>query len=139
MSTMIFVNLPVKDLKRSMEFFTRLGYRFNPQFTDETAACMIISDTIYAMLLTEEKFREFTPKEVCDASRYTEVLVALSAESREAIDELVRKAVEAGGSTYSEPQDHGFMYQHGYQDPDGHIWELVWMDPSAVQPVPETV
>jgi predicted lactoylglutathione lyase len=138
MPTQIFVNLPVKDLRRSVDFFTRLGYRFNPQFTDETATCMIVSDTIYVMLLTEAKFRAFTPKEICDASRASEVLIALSAESREAIDETVRKAVAAGGSTYSEANDHGFMYQHGFQDPDGHIWELVYMDPSAVEPLPET-
>ncbi len=139
MPQMIFVNLPVKDLDRSVEFFTRLGFRFNPQFTDENATCMIVSDTIYVMLLREEYFRTFTPKEVCDSTRHTEVLVALSSESREAVDEMVRKAVAAGGSTYADPQDHGFMYQHGFQDPDGHIWELVWMDPSAVEPVPETV
>jgi predicted lactoylglutathione lyase len=139
MSTMIFVNLPVKDLDCSVDFFTRLGYTFNPQFTDETATCMIISDTIYVMLLTEAKFRDFTPKEICDTSRYTEVLVALSAESREAIDETVRQAVAAGGTTYNEPQDHGFMYQHGFQDPDGHIWELVYLEPSAIEVVPETV
>jgi predicted lactoylglutathione lyase len=132
MSTKIFVNLPVKDLDRAVDFFTRLGYSFNPMFTDETATCMIISDDIYVMLLTEEKFRDFTPKAICDTSRYTEVLVALTAESREAIDETVRQAVAAGGSTYNEPQDHGFMYQHGFQDPDGHIWELVYMEPSAV-------
>lgn len=139
MPQMIFVNLPVKDLDRSVEFFTHLGFRFNPQFTDENATCMVVSDTICVMLLREEYFRTFTPKEICDATRYTEVLVALSAESREAVDEMVRKAVTAGGSTYADPQDHGFMYQHGFQDPDGHIWELVWMDPSAVEPVPETV
>jgi predicted lactoylglutathione lyase len=137
MPTQIFVNLPVKDLDRSVEFFTRLGYRFNPQFTDETATCMIVSDTIHVMLLTEAKFRTFTPKEICDATRATEVLITLSAESREAIDETVRKAVAAGGSTYSEANDLGFMYQHGFQDPDGHIWELVHMDPSAVEPLPE--
>ena len=122
MPQMIFVNLPVKDLDRSVEFFTRLGFRFNPQFTDENATCMIVSDTIYVMLLREEYFRTFTPKEVCDSTRHTEVLVALSSESREAVDEMVRKAVAAGGSTYADPQDHGFMYQHGFQDPDGHIW-----------------
>jgi predicted lactoylglutathione lyase len=132
MSTKIFVNLPVKDLDRAVDFFTRLGYSFNPMFTDETATCMIISDDIYVMLLTEEKFRDFTPKAICDTSRYTEVLVALTAESREAIDETVRQAVAAGGSTYNEPQDHGFMYQHGFQDPDGHVWEVFWMDPAAV-------
>jgi len=139
MATKIFVNLPVKDLNRSVEFFTHLGYRFNPQFTDETATCMIISDDIYVMLLTHEKFRGFTPKEICDASRYTEVLVALSAESRVAIDETVRKAVAAGGSIYGEAQDHGWMYQHGFQDPDGHIWELAYMDASVVEPLPEAV
>lgn len=139
MSRKIFVNLPVKDLDRAVTFFTALGFRFNPQFTDENATCMIVSDTIYVMLLREEYFRTFTPKEVCDSTRHTEVLVALSSESREAVDEMVRKAVAAGGSTYADPQDHGFMYQHGFQDPDGHIWELVWMDPSAVEPVPETV
>lgn len=139
MSTKIFVNLPVKDLDRSVDFFTHLGYTFNPMFTDETATCMIISDDIFVMLLTEAKFRGFTPKEICDTSRYTEVLVALTAESREAIDETVRQAVAAGGTTYNEPQDHGFMYQHGFQDPDGHIWELVYMEPSAIEPVPETV
>jgi predicted lactoylglutathione lyase len=136
MSTKIFVNLPVKSLDRSVDFFTRLGYTFNPMFTDETATCMIISDDIYVMLLTEAKFRSFTPKEICDTSRYTEVLLALTAESREAIDQMVRKAVAAGGTTYNEPQDHGFMYQHGFQDPDGHTWELVYMEPSAVPPVP---
>jgi predicted lactoylglutathione lyase len=132
MSTKIFVNLPVADLQRSVKFFTALGYAFNPQFTDETATCMIVSDDIFVMLLTEEKFRSFTPKALCDAKRNTEVLVALSCESREAVDAMVRKAVAAGGSTYSAAQDHGFMYQHGYQDPDGHIWELVWMDPAAL-------
>lgn len=133
MATKIFVNLPVKDLKASIEFFTRLGYSFNPQFTDETATCMIISEDIYAMLLTHAKFKVFTPKEICDATKSTEVLVCLSCESREQVDEMVQKAVAAGGTTYNKPQDHGFMYGHGYQDLDGHIWELMWMDPNAVQ------
>ena len=132
MATKIFVNLPVKDLKASIEFFTKLGYTFNPQFTDETATCMIISEDIYAMLLTHEKFKVFTPKEICDATKSSEVLICLSCESREQVDELVGKAVAAGGTTYNKPQDHGFMYGHGYQDLDGHIWELMWMDPSAV-------
>jgi hypothetical protein len=130
MGTKIFVNLPVKDLNNSVEFFTRLGFSFNPQFTDETATCMIVSEEIFVMLLTEEKFRTFTPKEVCDARKYTEVLVCLSVESREQVNEIVRKAVAAGGSTYNEPQDHGFMYGHGFQDLDGHIWELVYMVPN---------
>ena len=133
MATQIFVNLPVKDLKKSMKFFTSLGYTFNPQFTDETAACMVISDDIYAMLLTHAKFKQFTPKAICDASKSTEVLIARSCESRQHVDDLVRKASAAGGSTYAERKDHGFMYQHGYQDPDGHIWELIYMEPGVVK------
>lgn len=132
MSTKIFVNLPVKNLDQSIEFFTRLGYTFNPQFTDETATCMNISDDIFVMLLTEAKFKTFTPKAICDATKSTEVLVCLSCESREQVDEMVRKAVATGGTTYNEPQDHGFMYGHGYQDLDGHIWELIYMEPSAI-------
>ena len=131
MNTQIFVNLPVKDLDKSIEFFTQLGYTFNPQFTDEIATCMIVSDTIFVMLLTEEKFKTFTPKAICDATKSTEVLACLSCESRANVDDMVRKALAAGGSTYNDPQDHGFMYAHGYQDLDGHIWELVYMDPNA--------
>ncbi len=133
MSTKIFVNLPVRNLTQSIDFFTQLGYTFNPQFTDETAACMIVSDDIFVMLLTEDKFRMFTPKTICDATKSTEVLVCLSCENREKVDAMVHKAVAAGGTTYSEPQDHGFMYGHGYQDLDGHIWELVYMQPDAVK------
>ena len=132
MATKIFVNLPVSDLNRSIEFFSSLGYSFNQQFTDETATCMVVSDDIYVMLLTREKFQTFTPNPVSDASKYTEVLLSLSAESKGEVDEVVRKAVAAGGSTYDEPQDHGFMYEHGFKDPDGHIWEHFWMDPSYV-------
>lgn len=132
-ATKIFVNLPVKDLARSIGFFTKLGFRFNPRFTDETAACMVVSDDIFVMLLTEAKFREFTPRPVADATRSTEVLVALSRESRDAVDELVRHALAAGGTTYANAKDYGFMYQHGFQDLDGHIWELIYMDPKAVQ------
>ena len=133
MATKIFVNLPVKSLDESVEFFTALGYTFNPQFTDETATCMVVSDDIFVMLLTEAKFKTFTPKEICDATKSTEVLVCLSCDSREHVDDLVRKAVAAGGSTYNEPTDYGFMYSHGYQDLDGHIWELIYMDPGHVQ------
>ena len=133
MSTKIFVNLPVKDLNKSIEFFTKLGYTFNPQFTDETATCMTVSEDIYVMLLTHAKFKTFTPKTICDATQSTEVLVCLSCESRAHVDELVRKAVAAGGSIYNEPQDHGFMYGHGFQDLDGHIWELIYMEPSAIK------
>jgi predicted lactoylglutathione lyase len=133
MATKIFVNLPVKNLPASIAFFTKLGYTFNAQFTDETATCMIVAEDIYVMLLTEEKFKTFTPKPICDATKSTEVLVALSTENREEVDAMVRKAVAAGGSTYNKPQDHGFMYAHGFQDLDGHIWEVFFMEASAVK------
>lgn len=132
MATKIFVNLPVKNLNKSIEFFTKLGFSFNQQFTDETATCMIVTDDIFVMLLTEEKFKTFTPKEICDAKKYTEVLVCLSRESRAKVDDMVRKAIAAGGTTYKEAQDHGFMYEHGFQDLDGHIWEFIYMEPGAV-------
>ena len=135
MATKIFVNLPVKDLKRSMEFFTKLGYKFNPQFTDETAACMVISEDIYVMLLTHVKFKEFTPKAICDSTKSTEVLICLSSESRDNVDDTVRKAVAAGGTTHAQSKDYGFMYQHGFQDLDGHIWELIYMEASTIEKV----
>ncbi len=130
MATKIFVNLPVKNLNKSVEFFTSLGFKFNPQFTDETATCMIVGEDIFVMLLTHDKFKTFTPKEICDATKSTEVLVCLSADSREKVDEIVRNAIASGGTTYKEPQDHGFMYGHGFQDLDSHIWEIVYMEPS---------
>jgi predicted lactoylglutathione lyase len=133
MGTKIFVNLPVKSLGKSMEFFSGLGFTFNPQFTDETAACMMIGEDISVMLLTEAKFKAFTPKAICDAKKNTEVLVCLSADSRAKVDEMVRKAVTSGGSTYNEAQDYGFMYSHGFQDLDGHIWEIMCMEPGAVK------
>jgi hypothetical protein len=132
MATKIFVNLPVKSLDRSVEFFTKLGFSFNPQFTDETATCMVVSEDIFVMLLTEAKFKEFTPNAICDATKSTEVLVCLSSESREEVDKMIRNAVAAGGTTYNESQDYGFMYSHGFQDLDGHIWETMFMEPSAV-------
>jgi predicted lactoylglutathione lyase len=132
MATKIFVNLPVKNLSQSVEFFTKLGFSFDAQFTDETATCMIVSDDIFVMLLTHDKFKTFTPKAICDATTSTEVLVCLSLESREQVNAMVRKAVAAGGTTYNDPQDHGFMYGHGFQDVDGHIWELMYMEPSAI-------
>lgn len=129
MPTKIFVNLPVKDLKRSMDFFTHLGFSFNLQFTDDKAACLVINDdSIYAMLLTEAMFKNFTKKEIADATKTTEVLIALDIETKEKVDALVKKAVEAGGSIYADPQDHGWMYQHSFADPDGHQWELLYMD-----------
>ncbi len=132
MSRLIFINLPVKDLQRSMDFFKALGFDHNPQFTDETAACVVISDVIHVMLLTHDKFNGFAPNPISDARSATEVLNALSCSSREEVDDLVRKAVAAGGNTYNEPQDHGFMYGHGFQDPDGHVWEVYHMDMSAM-------
>jgi len=131
MATQIFVNLPIKSLEKSVKFFTALGYTFNPQFTDKETTCMIVSDTIYVMLLEEARFATFTPKPVADATKSTEVLLCLSCETRQQVDEMVKKAVAAGGTTYKEPQDHGFMYAHGYQDLDGHIWELIAMQPAA--------
>lgn len=133
MAQQIFVNLAVKDLPKSKIFFEKLGYSFNPQFTNDDAACMVISDTIYAMLLTEPFFKNFTSKELVDAKKATEVLVCLSAESRAAVDDIVRKAVDAGGRIYNEPQDHGFMYGHGFEDLDGHQWEFAYMEPSHIQ------
>ncbi len=133
MATKIFVNLPVKDLEQSIAFFTGLGFAFDPRFTDETATCMIVGQDIFVMLLTHAKFATFTPNPICDATKSTEVLVCLSIESRKGVDEMVRKAVAAGGRIYNQPQDHGFMYAHGFQDPDGHIWEVMHMDASAVE------
>ena len=131
MATKIFVNLAVRDLNRSVAFFTKLGFKFDARFTDATATCMIVGEDIFVMLLTHEKFKTFTPKEICDATKSTEVLVCLSSESREKVNEMVRNAVAAGGTTYNEPQDHGFMYGHGFQDLDGHIWELIYMEPTT--------
>jgi predicted lactoylglutathione lyase len=124
----IFVNLPVADLKASIAFFTRLGFTFNPDFTDDTATCMIVGETIFAMLLTRERFAGFAPHPLADARATTEVLLALQLESREAVDAMVKAAVSGGGNTYSAPQDHGFMYQHGFQDLDGHVWEVFRMN-----------
>jgi len=133
MATKIFVNLPVKDLKKSMDFFTHLGFSFNLQFTDEKAACLVISESsIYAMLITEPFFKTFTKKEIADATKTTEVLIAIDAESLKDVEELVKKAVEAGGSIYSDPQDHGWMYQHSFADLDGHQWEILYMDESKI-------
>jgi predicted lactoylglutathione lyase len=133
MARKIFVNLPVRDLERSKAFFSALGFSFNPQFTNEQGACMVISEDIYAMLLVEPFFQTFTKKPVSDG-RSTEVLVCLSCDSRDEVDALVRKAVAAGATTPNAPQDHGFMYGHGFEDLDGHGWELMWMDPSAAPP-----
>jgi predicted lactoylglutathione lyase len=131
MHKQIFVNLPVKDLKRSMTFFKALGLSFDPQFTNEQGACLVIGENIFAMLLVEDFFQGFTSKAIVDAAQSTEVLVCLSCESRVEVDDLVAKAVAAGGRAPRPPLDHGFMYGHGFEDPDGHIWELVHMAPEA--------
>lgn len=133
MSRKIFVNLPIKNMERSQAFFKSLGFSFNPQFTNEQGACMVVSDDIFVMLLVEPFFQTFTRKPIADATKVTEVLVCLSAESRAEVDELVRKALAAGGTSPNPPQDHGFMYGHGFTDLDGHIWELAYMDPAHVQ------
>jgi uncharacterized protein len=127
MHSEIYVNLPVKELKRSVEFFTKLGYTFNPQFTDENATCMILGDKLYVMLLTEKFFSSFTNKGVTDTSKSTEVLTCVSCDSKARVDELVAKARAAGGKVPRQAQDHGFMYAHGYEDLDGHTWELIHM------------
>ena len=133
MSTQIFVNLPVQDLQRSIDFFTALGYSFDPRFSDENATCLIIDEGhIYAMLLTHDFFKKFTKKQIADAKASTEAILALSAESREAVDELVDKALASGGSASNEPDDQGFMYSRSFQDPDGHLWEVLSMDMSAI-------
>ena len=128
----LFLNLPVRDLKRSTEFFTKLGFKFNAQFTDENATCMIISEEAFAMLLTEKFFKTFTKKEQCDTSRATEGMFALSCESREEVDAMVKMAIEAGGTHAMDAQDHGFMYGWSFYDLDGHHWEVVWMDPKTI-------
>lgn len=132
-SRMVFLNLAVRDLKKSMEFFTKLGFEFNPQFTDERAACMVLSDKGFVMLLTEPMFKGFTKKEICDTSRATEGMFALSADSRAEVDELVKKALANGGKPAMPVQDHGFMYGHSFYDLDGHHWEVMWMDPSHIK------
>ncbi|HYJ41378.1 MAG TPA: VOC family protein [Steroidobacteraceae bacterium] len=127
MHSQIFVNLPVKDLKRSVLFFTGLGYTFNPTFTDENATCMIIGENLFVMLLVEKFFSTFTSKAITDTAKSTEVLNCVACSSREQVDSLVAKARAGGGKVPREPQDHGFMYSHGYEDLDGHTWELVHM------------
>ncbi|WP_289135966.1 VOC family protein [uncultured Brevibacillus sp.] len=129
----IFVNLPVKDLQASIEFFAKIGFEFNPQFTDDNATCMVINDHIFVMLLVEGFFKTFTKKEIADATKSTEVIVALSADSREQVDEIVNKALAAGGTTPNEPTDHGFMYGRSFQDLDGHLWELIYMEEGVVE------
>ncbi len=133
MVTKIFVNLPVKDLNNTIDFFTKLGFKFNPQFTDENATCMIVGEDIFVMLLVEKFFKTFTKKEICDTSKDTEVIVALSVESREKVDQMINKALESGGKESREPQDHGWMYGRSFEDINKHLWEIIYMDESAVK------
>jgi len=130
----LFVNLAVADLGTAVDFFTKLGFSFDPRFTDETATCMLIGEDAYAMLLVEERFKDFTKKELADPGTQTEAILAFSADSREQVDELADRALEAGGSPANDPMEMDFMYSRSFQDPDGHQWELVWMDPSAAEP-----
>ena len=132
-SRMVFLNLPVKDLDKSVAYFTQLGFTFNPQFTDENATAMVVSEQAIVMLLVEPFFKTFTGKEIADPATHTEAIVGLSAESREEVDALCDRAIELGGSVAGEPQDHGFMYGRSFHDLDGHLWEFIWMDPAAVQ------
>lgn len=131
MPRQIFVNLPVKDVQRSIAFFTALGFSFEPKYTGEKSACMIIDDNIFVMLLEDNYFKTYTKKALCDATRSTEVLVCLSCDSRQQVDDTVARAVESGGTIPREPQDLGFMYGHAFEDLDGHIWELAYMEPGA--------
>jgi uncharacterized protein len=130
---MMFVNLPVRDLDRAKAFFGKLGFAFKPKFTDGKAACMVVSDVGYVMLIHETFYRTFTNRELCDTTRQNEGLVALSCESRAEVDGLVRTAMESGGSQAMEPVDHGFMYERSFYDPDGHHWAVLWMDPKVAQ------
>ena len=133
MISTVFDNLPVKDLDKSMAFFKAIGFSLNSQFTDKTAACMMMSDNIYAMLLTHEKVKKFSNKQIADAHKTLEVLTALAVESRTKVNELADKAIKAGGTEAYSPKDYGFMFTRSFEDPDGHIWEIFWMDPAQVQ------
>jgi uncharacterized protein len=136
MTRQIFVNLPIKNMERSKAFFGALGFSFNPQFTNEQGACMVVADNIFVMLLVEPFFQTFIKKPISDANKSTEVLVCLSCDSRAEVDDLVKKAIAAGGKVPNAPRDHGFMYGHGFEDLDGHIWELAYMDMAAVPATP---
>jgi predicted lactoylglutathione lyase len=129
----LFVNIPVADLQRSIDFFETLGFTFNRQFTDATATCMLVGEDAYFMLLTPERFAAFTKRPAGDPWDETSALFAISVGSRAVVDETVHKAVAAGGAHAAPPQDHGFMYGWSFYDPDGHHWEVFWMDPRAIQ------
>ena len=129
----IFVNLPVKDLGKTIEFFKKLGFEFNPQFTDENATCMVVNDNIFVMLLVEKFFKTFTQKEICDTTKNTEVIIALSTESREKVDQMLDNVIKAGGKESRKPQDHGWMYGRSFEDLNGHLWEIIYMDEKALK------
>ena len=135
-SRLIFVNLPTKDLAASRAFFGELGFTFDERFTDDSCACMVVSDQAYVMLLPEARFAEFTPKPIADARASTEAILAVSAESRVGVDSFADAALAAGGSDANEPMDHGFMYGRSFNDLDGHLWEVMWMSPEAVEQGP---
>ena len=127
----VYINLAVRDLDKSKEFFSKLGFEFNPKFTDEKAACMIIGKDAYVMLLREEFFKTFTKREICDTAKQTEGLFAISCDSKAEVDDMVKKAIAAGGKHAMDVMDHGFMYGWSFYDLDRHHWEVVWMDPKA--------
>lgn len=133
MGRMLMPNIAVKDLDRAVQFFTGLGFTFDPRFTDDTATSMIVNEQATVMLLTESKFAEFTTRDLADPARQTETIIAVTADSREEVDEFADKALELGGSAAKEPMDYGFMYGRSFHDPDGHHWEIVWMDPAALE------
>ena len=133
MSKKIYINLPVKELKKSISFFTKLGFAFNPQFTDENGTCMIVNDQVFVMLLAENFFKSFIDNEICDTTKSTEVLVAISVDSKKEVDDLVRKAITFGGKAHRQSMDHGWMIQKSFSDLDGHIWEIFYMDVNAMQ------
>jgi predicted lactoylglutathione lyase len=133
-SRKLFVNIPVRDLKKSMGFFTRLGFTFNKQFTDDSAACMVLSEDGYVMLIGEQRWGDFTKNKICDTRTHTEALLALSCDNRAEVDDLVRRAIDAGGRPAMDATDHGFMYGWSFYDLDGHHWEVFWMNPDHVQP-----
>jgi predicted lactoylglutathione lyase len=129
----IFVNLPVKDLGKTIEFFKKLGFEFNPQFTDENATCMVVNENIFVMLLVEKFFKTFTQKEICVTTKNTEVIIALSTESREKVDQMLENVIKAGGKESRKPQDHGWMYGRSFEDLNGHLWEIIYMDEKALK------
>jgi uncharacterized protein len=132
LTTKLFVNLPVNDLNKTIKFFTHLGFTFNPQFTDENATCMIIGNESFVMFLVEKFFKNFTNKEICNATDKTEVILALSVKNRGQVDNMITKVIEAGGKEYMKSQDHGWMYYRSFEDINGHVWEIVYMDENSI-------